>query len=46
MRRVAGMLAAVVLIVAIAVVSGCGDEERSGGFKINPSKMSSAGIGF
>ncbi len=45
-RRVAGMLAAVVLIGAIAVASGCGKEERSGSFKINPSKASSAGIGF
>ena len=44
-RRVAGMLAAVVLIVAIAVASGCG-QERSGSFKLNPSKASSAGIGF
>lgn len=44
-RRVAGMLAAVVLIVAIAVASGCG-QERSGSFKLNPSKVSSAGIGF
>ena len=46
LRRFAGMLAAVLLIVAIAVVSGCGGEERSGSFKINPSKASSAGIGF
>ena len=45
LRRVAGMLAAVVLIVAIAVASGCG-QERSGSFKLNPSKASSAGIGF
>lgn len=45
-RRLGGMLAAVVLIVAIAVASGCGKEERSGSFKINPSKASSAGIGF
>lgn len=45
LRRVAGMLAAVVLIVAIAVASGCG-QERSGTFKLNPSKASSAGIGF
>ena len=44
-RRLAGMLAAVVFIVAIAVASGCGDE-RSGTFKLNPSKASSAGIGF
>ncbi|MDE2901888.1 MAG: hypothetical protein OXP73_02545 [Chloroflexota bacterium] len=44
-RRLAGMLAAVVLIVAIAVASGCG-QERSGSFKLNPSKASSAGIGF
>ncbi len=44
-RRLAGMLTAVVLIVAIAVASGCGDE-RSGTFKLNPSKASSAGIGF
>ena len=44
-RRVAGMFAAVVLIVAIAVASGCG-QERSGTFKLNPSKASSAGIGF
>ena len=43
--RVAGMLAAVVLISAIAVASGCG-QERSGSFKLNPSKASSAGIGF
>lgn len=45
LRRVAGMLAAVALIVAIAVASGCG-QERSGSFKLNPSKASSAGIGF
>ena len=45
MRRVAGMLAAVLLIVAIAAASGCG-QERSGTFKLNPSKASSAGIGF
>ena len=44
-RRVAGMLAAIVLIVAIAAASGCG-QERSGTFKLNPSKASSAGIGF
>ncbi len=44
-RRVAGMLAAIVLIVAIAGASGCG-QERSGSFKLNPSKASSAGIGF
>ena len=44
-RRVAGMFAAVLLIVAIAVASGCG-QERSGSFKLNPSKASSAGIGF
>lgn len=45
-RRVAGMLAAFVLVIAIAVASGCGKEERSGSFKINPSKATSAGIGF
>jgi len=39
------MLAAVVLIVAIAVASGCG-QERSGSFKLNPSQAPSAGIGF
>lgn len=44
-RRVAGMFAAVMLIVAIAAASGCGDE-RSGSFKINPSRNTSAGIGF
>jgi hypothetical protein len=44
-RRVAGMIAAVVPIVAIAAASGC-SQERSGSFKLNPSKASSAGIGF
>jgi hypothetical protein len=39
------MLVAVLLIVAIAGVSGCGDE-RSGSFKINPSRNTSAGVGF